>query len=94
MIKILNLKKKLVLMISIFSNKTKIKNNTNKIYNFYPYGQIVRNKIPEITNFFILHEGPLGVFSTSDGNTELVEIDYDDIQEKNHSQLMLDQVFI
>ena len=57
----------------LFTIKQSIKNNTNKIYNFYPYGQIVRNKIPEITNFFILHEGPLGVFSTSDGNTELVE---------------------
>ena len=69
----------------LFTFKQSIKNNTNKIYNFYPYGQIVRNKIPEITNFFILHEGPLGVFSTSDGNTELVEKDYDDIQDKSFS---------
>ncbi|WP_440916956.1 membrane protein insertase YidC [Candidatus Pelagibacter sp.] len=69
----------------LFTIKQSIKNNTNKIYNFYPYGQIVRNKIPEITNFFILHEGPLGVFSTSDGNTELVEKDYDDIQDKSFS---------
>ena len=69
----------------LFTIKQSIKNNTNKIYNFYPYGQIVRNKIPEITNFFILHEGPLGVFSTKDGNTELVEKDYDDIQDKSFS---------
>jgi YidC/Oxa1 family membrane protein insertase len=32
-----------------------------------------------------LHEGPLGVFSTKDGNTELVEKDYDDIQDKSFS---------
>ena len=30
-----------------------------------------------------MHEGPLGVFSTSDGNTDLVEKDYDDIQDKS-----------
>ena len=63
--------------------KQTIKNNTDKIYNFYPYGQIIRNEIPEITNFFILHEGPLGVFTTPDGNTELIEKDYDDIQDKS-----------
>mgnify|MGYP001213687147 CR=1 FL=1 len=67
----------------LFKVKQTVKNNTDKIYNFYPYGQIVRNKIPEITNFFILHEGPLGVFTTSDGNTELIEKDYDDIQDKS-----------
>ena len=67
----------------LFTVKQTVKNNTDKIYNFYPYGQIVRNEIPEITNFFILHEGPLGVFTTSDGNTELIEKDYDDIQDKS-----------
>ncbi len=67
----------------LFTIKQTVKNNTDKIYNFYPYGQIVRNEIPEITNFFILHEGPLGVFTTTDGNTELIEKDYDDIQDKS-----------
>ena len=64
----------------LFKINQKIINNSEKTYNFYPYGQIVRNEIPEITNFFILHEGPLGVF-----NSELVEKDYDDIQEKSYS---------
>ncbi len=64
----------------LFTVKQTITNNSNKKYNFYPYGQIIRNEIPEITNFFILHEGPLGVF-----NSELVEKDYDDIQEKSFS---------
>ena len=44
------------------------------------FGQIIRNEVPEITNFFILHEGPIGVF-----NSELVEKDYDDIQDKSYS---------
>ena len=64
----------------LFTVKQTIINNSDKTYNFYPYGQIIRNEIPEITNFFILHEGPLGVF-----NSELVEKDYDDIQDKPHS---------
>ena len=64
----------------LFKINQRIINNSEKTYNFYPYGQIIRNEIPEITNFFILHEGPLGVF-----NSELVEKDYDDIQEKSYS---------
>ncbi len=64
----------------LFKINQNIINNSEKTYNFYPYGQIIRNEIPEITNFFILHEGPLGVF-----NSELVEKDYDDIQEKSYS---------
>ena len=64
----------------LFTVKQNIINNSQKKYNFYPYGQIIRNEIPEITNFFILHEGPLGVF-----DSELVEEDYDDIQDKPYS---------
>jgi len=64
----------------LFTIKQTIINNTERTYNFYPYGQIIRNEIPDITNFFILHEGPLGVF-----NSELVEKDYDDIQDKSYS---------
>ncbi len=64
----------------LFTVKQTIINNSEKTYNFYPYGQIIRNEIPEITNFFILHEGALGVF-----NSELVEEDYDDIQDKPFS---------
>ena len=64
----------------LFDIEQKIINNSEKTYNFYPYGQIIRNEIPEITNFFILHEGPIGVF-----NSELVEKDYDDIQDKSYS---------
>ena len=65
----------------LFTVNQKIKNNTNKIYNFYPYSQIIRKNIPrDIVNFFILHEGPLGVF-----DDQLVEKDYDDIIDKKYS---------
>ena len=45
----------------LFTINQKIINSSNKIYTFYPYGQIIRNKSPEVTNFYILHEGLIGV---------------------------------
>ncbi len=64
----------------LFTIEQKITNNSEKNYNFYSYGQIIRNSAPEVTNFYILHEGLLGVF-----NDELVEKDYEDIEEKKFS---------
>ena len=64
----------------LFTVNQIIINNSKKTYNFYPYGQIIRNKAPEVTNFYILHEGMLGVF-----DDQLVEKDYDDIEEKKYS---------
>ncbi len=64
----------------LFTINQKIINNSEKKYNFYPYGQIIRNLAPEVTNFYILHEGLLGVF-----DDQLVEEDYDDIEEKKFS---------
>ena len=64
----------------LFIINQKIINNSEKTYNFYPYGQIIRNSSPEVTNFYILHEGLLGVF-----DEQLVEKDYDDIEEKKYS---------
>ena len=60
----------------LFTVNQSIKNTTEKKYNFYSYGQIVRNTAPEVTNFYILHEGLIGVF-----DDQLVEEDYDDIEE-------------
>ncbi len=42
----------------LFTVKQTITNSSKKTYNFYPYGQIIRNEVPDNTNFFILHEGP------------------------------------
>jgi len=64
----------------LFTVNQKIVNNSGKTYNFYPYGQIIRNEAPEVTNFYILHEGLLGVF-----DEQLVEKDYDDVEEKKYS---------
>jgi YidC/Oxa1 family membrane protein insertase len=65
----------------LFSIKEKIINKSDKSYNFYSYGQIIRNKIPQISGFYILHEGFLSVL-----DDELIEEDYDDIQEKKFTQ--------
>ena len=64
----------------LFTINQTIINNSNKTYNFYTYGQIIRNEAPEVTNFYILHEGLLGVF-----DDQLIEEDYDDIEEKKYS---------
>ena len=65
----------------LFSIDQSITNKTDKSYDFYSYGQIIRNKAPEITNFYILHEGLIGVF-----DDQLVEEDYEDIEEKEFSK--------
>ena len=66
----------------LFTVKQKIINSSDKTYNFYSYGQIIRNRIPSsISGFYILHEGFLSVL-----DDQLIEEDYDDIQEKKFTQ--------
>ena len=65
----------------LFTVNQSIINNSGKTYNFYPYGQIIRNQAPEVTNFYILHEGFQAVL-----DDELIEEDYDDVQEKKFSR--------
>ena len=66
----------------LFTIKQKIINSSNKTYNFYSYGQIIRNKIPDISNFYILHEGLIATL-----DDELIEEDYDDIQENKFTKI-------
>ena len=67
----------------LFTIKQKVINGTNKKYDFYSYGQIIRNKIPQdLTDFYINHEG-----FVSHLDDELIEEDYDDIQEKKFSRV-------
>jgi len=65
----------------LFTIKQKVINSTNKEFDFYPYGQIIRKEIPEISNFYILHEGLIATL-----DEELIEEDYDDIQEEKFSR--------
>ncbi len=66
----------------LFTIKQSVINSTDNEYDFYSYGQIIRNKIPEISNFYILHEGLIATL-----DDELIEEDYDDIQEKKFSRV-------
>ena len=65
----------------LFSIKQKVINSTNKKFDFYSYGQIIRKEIPDISNFYILHEGLIATL-----DDELIEEDYDDIQEKKFTK--------
>ncbi len=65
----------------LFSIKQRVINNTNGKYDFYSYGQIIRNEIPDIIDFLILHEGLIATL-----DDELIEEDYDDIQEKKFTK--------
>ncbi len=66
----------------LFTIKQKIINQSDKKYDFYSYGQIIRNEIPDIIDFLILHEGLIATL-----DDELFEEDYDDIQEKKFSKI-------
>ena len=67
----------------LFTIKQKVINGTDKKYDFYSYGQIIRNKIPkDLSDFYINHEG-----FVSHLDEELIEEDYDDIQEKKYTKV-------
>ncbi len=62
----------------LFKISQQVQNKTNESVDLYPYAQLTRNKVPDdIQNFYISHEGFIGVF-----DEELKEDDYDDIEEK------------
>ena len=65
----------------LFTIKQRVVNSTNNEYDFYSYGQIIRKEIPDISNFYILHEGLIATL-----DEELIEEDYDDIQEEKFSK--------
>ena len=65
----------------LFTIKQKISNETDKKYYFYSYVKIIRNQIPDIIDFLILHEGLIATL-----DDELIEEDYDDIQEKKFTR--------
>ena len=62
----------------------KVKNNTNVPVNLYPYGLIRRSGEPETIDFFVLHEGPLGVFDGS-----LKEKSYSDLKESGQKGISI-----
>lgn len=61
----------------MFKINQSVENSTGTPQTLYPYGLVSRYSTPETTDFYILHEGLLGVI---DG--QLQEIDYDDVQDE------------
>ena len=57
--------------------RQRVENAGTRTVTLNPYGLISRRTTPEVTGFFILHEGLLGVFEGT-----LEEVDYDDIQDQ------------
>ncbi len=60
----------------MFNVQQQVTNNSDKVANVFPFGQIVRRGTPDVLDFYILHEGLLGVF-----NGVLKEVDYDDLED-------------
>ena len=66
----------------LFSVYQRVINNSGKSFDLYPFGLSKRQGLPEMQNFFILHEGPLSV---TDGVLE--EYDYDDLKDQKKIKL-------
>lgn len=60
----------------MFDIDQRVENATGEPVSLHAYGLISRRTTPEVTGFFILHEGLLGVFDET-----LKEIDYDELQD-------------
>ena len=60
----------------------RVTNSKKQSVVLFPYGLVARSGTPKTLGFYILHEGPLGVF---DGT--LREYDYDDLQETRKVEL-------
>jgi len=64
----------------MFTVTDRVTNTSDQPIALYPYGRVVRRYTPDLAGFFILHEGPIGVFSG-----ELEEFDYEDLLEPDFS---------
>jgi len=61
----------------MFTVTEAMENTGGATVTLHPYALVARHGTPEVTGFYILHEGLLGVFEE-----KLEEIDYDDLQDK------------
>ncbi len=61
----------------MFTVRQSVTNSTGEAVTLFPYGLVNRHGLPEISGFFILHEGLIGVM----GEEGLQEVDYDDLED-------------
>ena len=60
----------------LFTVTQAVENNSGGDVALYPYSRVVRQGTPHVANFFVQHEGPLGVL----GSNNLVSKKYSDVQ--------------
>ncbi len=58
----------------LFHVTLSVTNGTAETFALHPFGFVRREELPDLVGFYILHEGPLGVFDDT-----LEEVDYDDL---------------
>ena len=61
----------------MFTVEQTVENTTGREVTLYPYALVARLDTPAITDIYLLHEGPLGVFDRT-----LKEVDYEELREK------------
>ncbi|MEO1017471.1 MAG: membrane protein insertase YidC [Pseudomonadota bacterium] len=67
----------------MFTMTRQITNQSDQAVTLYPYGLISRWGTPTTAGFFVLHEGPIGVFDET-----LKEIDYSDLADDGDQQFI------
>jgi YidC/Oxa1 family membrane protein insertase len=70
----------------LFTVAQSIENTGSGDVALYPFSRIVRQGKPHVQNFFVMHEGPLGVL----GSNNLVSLKYDDVVNEKDSQKTVD----
>ncbi|WP_055047794.1 membrane protein insertase YidC [Devosia sp. A16] len=70
----------------LFTVAQSIENTGSGDVALYPFSRIVRQGKPHVQNFFVQHEGPLGVL----GSNNLVSLKYDDVVNEKEMQKNVD----
>ena len=66
----------------MFTVDQRVENVSERSVTLYPYSLVARLNEPETLGFFIMHEGPLGVFDRT-----LKEVDYDELRDTGRETL-------
>jgi len=61
----------------LFRVDQSVSNTTENAVTLFPYALVARTDTPQLAGFFILHEGPIGVFN----GTTLLQPNYEDLRE-------------
>jgi YidC/Oxa1 family membrane protein insertase len=67
----------------LFTVKQSVENTSGNQIALFPYSRVARHGTPHTANFFILHEGPIGVL----GDQNLIEITYQDLAKEQQKDV-------